>query len=65
MASRKMAYNHTLQQKYKPHFQLPKNLVLRQHKLQNKSRHHSSERLQDSHMPPKTQNWVYSGLENK
>ena len=52
MASRKMAYNHTLQQKYKPHFQLPKNLVLRQHKLLNKSRHYGNERLQDSDVLP-------------
>ena len=47
-----MAYNHTLQQKYKPHFQLHKNLVLRQHKLLNKSRHYGNERLQDSDVLP-------------
>ena len=57
MASRKIVDTDTLQQKYKPHFELPKNSVLRLQKAEYRSWHNGSERLWD--VPPKTQNWAY------
>ena len=35
------------------------------HKAKYRRRHNSSERSWDLHMPPKTQNWEHSALENK
>ena len=62
MASRKMANSHTLQQKYKPPFDLPKNSVLRLHKAQYRNRHDGGTL---THAPPKKQNGAYCTLENK
>jgi len=49
MASRKMVNAHTLWQKYKPHFELPKNSVLRLHKAQYK---HHTMAARHMHAPP-------------
>jgi len=43
-------YVHTLQQKYKPCFELPENSVLRRHKVQYRNQHHDSERYRDLYM---------------
>ena len=60
-----MATARTLQQKYKPHFELPENSVLRLHKAQYRNRHYSREVARLTHVSLKTQNQAYSGLENK
>ena len=64
-ASQKTANTHTLQQKCKPHFELPENSVPRLHKVQYRNQHYGSERSQDIYVPQKTQNWAHSWLENK
>ena len=45
-----MANACALQQKYKPHFELPENSVPRRHKAQYRNWHYGSVRLQDLHM---------------
>ena len=57
-----MANSPILQQKYKAHFDLPKNSALRLHKAQYRNRHYGSTL---THAPPKKQNWAYTALENK
>ena len=47
---RKMANICSLRWKYKPCFELPKNSVMRPHKVQCRNKHHGSERSQDLHM---------------
>ena len=53
-----MANARTLQQKYKPHFELPENLVPGLYKAQYTNWTYGSERLQDLHMRSwKPRNW--------
>ena len=63
----KMVNTHSLQQKYKPHFEFPRNSVPRLHKVDYRNWHYGSRgrgaRL--TYVPLKTPNWAYSGLENK
>ena len=45
-----MANARTLQQIYKPHFELLENPVLKLHKAQHRNQHYGIERLRDLHM---------------
>ena len=47
------------------HRTLPENSVLGLYKTQYRNQNHGCERSRDIYVPPKSQNWAYSGLENK